>query len=191
MTDTTHVRRDQPIEPTNVELSGERTDRATPPPPPLSQPPTPPSASPEPVPPPRRGTPPPPPPPAGPPWSWGGVMAPQAPPQTLVENHYHYYPTQDRPPRFSVSRLSPAKNGSALVAGLLLLPVTGKVLHVCGDEPGILMAALAVTGILELRTHSRVRSWLVRVLTFNLLVSTVATPAGLHLYGYLLTGVWS
>ncbi|MET8746185.1 hypothetical protein [Streptomyces sp. NPDC004728] len=200
MTDTTHIRHTQPIEPTTVELSGERTDRATPPPPPPpSQPPTPPSASPEPVPPPRRGTPPPPPPPAGPPaappWSWGGggVMAPQAPPAPApVEHHYHYYPAQqDRPPRFSVSRLSPVRNGTALVAGLLLLPVTGKALHICGDEPGVLMAALAIAGILELRTHSRVRSWLVRVLTCNLLVSTVVTPAGLYLYGYLLTGVWS
>lgn len=199
MTDTTHIRHAQPIEPTTVELSGERTDRVTPPPPPPpSQPPTPPPASPEPVPPPRRGTPPPPPPPAGPPaappWSWGGgVMAPQAPPAPApVEHHYHYYPAQqDRPPRFSVSRLSPVRNGAALVAGLLLLPVTGKALHICGDEPGVLMAALAVAGILELRTHSRVRSWLVRVLTCNLLVSTVVTPAGLYLYGYLLTGVWS
>ncbi|MEV7856500.1 hypothetical protein [Streptomyces sp. NPDC088183] len=121
------------------------------------------------------------------------MMAPQAPPAPApVEHHYHYYPAQqDRPPRFSVSRLSPVRNGTALVAGLLLLPVTGKALHICGDEPGVLMAALAIAGILELRTHSRVRSWLVRVLTCNLLVSTVVTPAGLYLYGYLLTGVWS
>ncbi|MFF4179484.1 hypothetical protein [Streptomyces sp. NPDC001750] len=121
-------------------------------------------------------------------------MAVAAPAPAPV-HHHHYYPAQpvqqDRPSGFSVSRLSPLRNGAALVAGLILLPVSGKVFHICGDEPGVLMAALAVAGILELRTHSRVRSWLVRVLTCNLLASSVATPAGLYLYGYLLTGVWS
>ncbi|MGW9120219.1 hypothetical protein ACWGRV_27010 [Streptomyces sp. NPDC055663] len=112
-------------------------------------------------------------------------------------HHHHYYaapPAQhDRPPRFSVSRLSPVRNGTALVAGLILLPVSGKVFHVCGDEPGVMVAALAVAGLLELRSnpHNRIRSWLVRVLTCNLLTSSVVTPAGLYLYGYLLTGVWS
>ncbi|MFE7111113.1 hypothetical protein ACFU98_42850 [Streptomyces sp. NPDC057575] len=181
MTETTHIRHDQPIEPTNVELSGERTDRATPPPP-TGPPPAPPSASPEPVPPPRRRTPP--------------APVPLEPAPSPV-HHHHYYAAQpaqqDRPPRFSVSRLSPVRNGTALVAGLFLLPVSGKVFHVFGDEPGVMMAALAVAGLLELRSnpHSRVRSWLVRVLTCNLLVSSVVTPAGLYLYGYLLTGVWS
>ncbi|GAA1317394.1 hypothetical protein GCM10009647_047190 [Streptomyces sanglieri] len=206
MTDTTHIRHDQPIEPTTVELSGERTDRATPPPP-TEPPPAPPSASPEPVPPPRRRTPPTPPPagppagpparpPAGPPAprDGGGVMAPPAP---APVHHHHYYAAppaqQDRPPRFSVSRLSPVRNGAALVAGLTLLPVSGKAFHVFGDEPGVMMAALAVAGLLELRSnpHDRVRSWLVRVLTCNLLASSVVTPAGLYLYGYLATGVWS
>ncbi|MCX5115200.1 hypothetical protein OOK13_43520 [Streptomyces sp. NBC_00378] len=123
-------------------------------------------------------------------------MAPPAPAPAPV-HHHHYYPTQpaqqDRPPRFSVSRLSPVRNGTALVAGLLLLPASGKVFHVFGDEPGVMMAALAVAGLLELRSnpYNRIRSWLVRVLTFNLLASSVVTPAGLYLYGYLLTGVWS
>ncbi|MEV8103578.1 hypothetical protein [Streptomyces sp. NPDC088135] len=66
----------QPIEPTTVELSGERTDRGAtpPPPPPPSDPPTPPpppgppAAGPEPfLPPPRRSSPPPAGPPATPP----------------------------------------------------------------------------------------------------------------------------
>ncbi|WNI34399.1 hypothetical protein [Streptomyces sp. ITFR-6] len=196
MTDTTQARHDQPIEPTVVELSGERTDTTPPPPPPMDVP--------DPfLPPPRRRTPPTPPPagpPAVPPHSprpGGGVaaMAPPGPaPVTYVTNHYYpVAPEVPAPsPRFSLSRLSPVRNGTALVAGLTLLPVSGKVFHICGDEPGVMMAALAVAGILELRTsHDRVRSWLVRVLTCNILVSTVATPAGLHLYGYLLTGVWS
>ena len=95
--------------------------------------------------------------------------------------------------RFSLSRLSPARNGSALAAGLILLPVSGKVFHVFGDEPGVMMVALAAAGLLELRStaHNRVRSWLIRVLTCNVLASTVATPAGLYLYGFLFTGIWS
>ncbi|MEU4506763.1 hypothetical protein [Streptomyces sp. NPDC024089] len=191
MTDTTHIRHDQPIEPTTVELSGERTDRATPPPPPPTAPPAPPTSPP--AGPPAR-------PPVGPPSprNGGGVMAPPAPaPAPVPVHHHHYYPAQpaqqDRPPRFSISRLSPVRNGTALVAGLLLLPASGKVFHVFGDEPGVMMAALAVAGLLELRgnPYNRIRSWLVRVLTCNLLASSVVTPAGLYLYGYLATGVWS
>ncbi|MFE3151180.1 MULTISPECIES: hypothetical protein [unclassified Streptomyces] len=202
MTDTTHIRHEQPIEPTTVELSGERTDRATPPPPP---PPTAPPA-----PPPRRRTPPTPPPagpPAGPPArppanppaprNGGGVMAPPAPAPAPV-HHHHYYPAppaqQDRPPRFSISRLSPVRNGSALVLGLVFVPDTGKLLHALGDESGVMMAALAATGILELIAHRygwRIRAWLVRALTFNLLASSVVTASGLYMYGSILTGVWS
>ncbi|MFC5889702.1 hypothetical protein [Kitasatospora aburaviensis] len=204
-----------PIEPTTVQLSGERTDGATPPP----QPPTPPSASaPDFVPPPRRETPPPPaqppaappPPPPAPPASggpdlpephewWrrpgggggGGVatMAPPAPaPVTYVTNHYYpAAPAGAVPARFSVARLRPGWNASALVAGLLLVPVTGKVLHVFGDEYGVVMAALLAAGLLELR--HRGRSWLVRVLTCNLIASSAVTAAGLHMYGYIVTGV--
>ncbi|MFF8618139.1 hypothetical protein [Streptomyces sp. NPDC015350] len=194
MTDTTHGR---PIEPTDVQLSTERTDRATPPPPPPpAGPPTPPSAGvPDPfLPPPRRTTPPPAGPPAAPPPPRGdGGVAVAAPAPAPTVHHHHYYPAQpaqqDRPPRFSLSRLHPAWNGTALVGGLLLLPVTGKALHICGDEPGVLMAALAAAGILELR--SRGRSWPVRVLTCNFLASCFVTPAGLYLLGYLFTGVWS
>ncbi|MFJ4799147.1 hypothetical protein [Kitasatospora purpeofusca] len=203
-----------PIEPTNVQLSGERTDGATPPP----KPPTPPAPSvPDFVPPPRRETPPPPaqppaaPPPPPPasgapdlpePHEWwrrpggggggGGVatMAPPAPaPITYVTNH-HYYPAAPAaavPARFSVARLRPAWNASALVAGLMLVPVTGKVLHVFGDEYGVVMAALVATGLLELK--HRGRSWLVRVLTCNLIASSAVTAAGLHMYGYIVTGV--
>ncbi|MER5501295.1 hypothetical protein ABT096_29400 [Streptomyces sp. NPDC002561] len=198
MTDTTHGR---PIEPTDVQLSTERTDNGnTPPPPP--PPPTPPSVPDPFLPPPRRTTPPPagppaaPParPPAAPPPPRGdGGVAVAAPAPAPTVHHHHYYPAQpaqqDRPPRFSLSRLSPLKNGSALVAGLLLLPVTGKALHICGDEPGVLMAALAAAGILELR--KRGRSWPVRVLTCNIVASCFVTPAGLYLLGYLFTGVWS
>ncbi|MCX4970802.1 hypothetical protein OHA98_39875 [Streptomyces sp. NBC_00654] len=103
---------------------------------------------------------------------------------------HHHYPAAPEEPaaggRFSLSRLHPAWNGSALVAGLVLLPVTGKVLHVCGDEPGVLVVALAAAGLLELR--ARGRSWLVRVLTCNLLASSLVTGAGLYLWGYLVTG---
>ncbi|MFF9593858.1 hypothetical protein ACF1FX_32520 [Streptomyces sp. NPDC014646] len=199
MTDTTPSAHGRPIEPTTVELSGERTDsgKTTPPPPP-----TPPRSGPSPVPdpflpPPRRGTPPPAGPPSGPPASWDGGGVAVAAPAPAPVHHHHYYPAQpvqqERPPRFSVSRLSPVRNGTALAAGLFLLPVSGKVFHLFGDEPGAMVAALAVAGILELcsNPHDRVRSWLVRVLTCNLLASSVTTPAGLYLYGYLLTGVWS
>ena len=121
-------------------------------------------------------------------------MAVAAPAPAPAVHHHHYYPAQpvqqDRPPRFSVSRLNPVRNGAALVGGLILLPVTGKALHICGDEPGVLVAALAVTGILEVCAHRPAESWLVRVLTCNLLASCVATPAGLHLISYLVTGVW-
>ncbi|MEV8455530.1 hypothetical protein AB0467_28440 [Streptomyces sp. NPDC052095] len=125
-------------------------------------------------------------------------MAPQAPPPVPVEHHYHYYPAQpvqqDRPSRFSVSRLSPARNGSALVLGLIFVPDTGKLFHALGDEPGVMAASLAVAGILELRRRSRnwlVRAWLIRALTWNLLASSVVTASGLYMYGSLLTGVWS
>ncbi|MFE7617876.1 hypothetical protein [Streptomyces sp. NPDC057496] len=202
MTDTTHGR---PIEPTDVKLSTERTDNGTTPPPPPPPPPTPPSVPDPFLPPPRRTTPPPagppaaPParPPAAPPPPRGdGGVAVAAPAPAPTVHHHHYYPAQpaqERPPRFSVSRLSPLRNGTALVAGLVLLPVTGKVLHVFGDEPGVLMAALAVAGLLELRSnpYDRLRSWLVRVLTCNIVASCFVTPAGLYLLGYLFTGVWS
>ncbi|TBO58881.1 hypothetical protein EYS09_14970 [Streptomyces kasugaensis] len=115
-------------------------------------------------------------------------MAP--PPVTYVTNNY--YPAAPggpvAPARFSLSRLHPAWNGSALVAGLLLVPVTGKILHICGDEPGVMMAALAAAGLLELR--SRGRSWVARVLTCNVIASSLVTASGLYMYGYLVTGVW-
>ncbi|MER5747139.1 hypothetical protein ABT097_28205 [Streptomyces sp. NPDC002225] len=126
------------------------------------------------------------------------MMAPQAPPAPApVEHHHHYYPAQpvqQGPPRFSVSRLSPVRNGSALVLGLIFVPDTGKLLHALGDEPGVMMAALAVAGVLELRRRGRnwlVRAWLIRALTWNLLASSVVTASGLYMYGSILTGVWS
>ncbi|MGI5262459.1 hypothetical protein [Streptomyces angustmyceticus] len=183
---------DQPIEidPLMVELSTERTDRGTQPPPPGPPGPfLPPQWSGNP--PPSSGPPtvPPPPPPADGP---GGGIATTAPPASVTYVTNHYYPLAPSAPaeqgRFRIGRLHPAWNGSALVAGLFLVPGTSTVLNtVFGDEYGVMMAALALTGLLELR--HRGRSWLVRALTCNLLASSVVTGAGLHMYGYIVTGV--
>ncbi|MFI5534512.1 hypothetical protein ACIA8O_38855 [Kitasatospora sp. NPDC051853] len=217
---------DQPIEPSpsDIQLSGERTDGADIPP----KPPVPPSnALPDFMPPPRSETPPPPPqPPAAPPpppptpptsggaglpepheW-WrggrggggGGVATAPAPvyasaPPT-VHNHNYYYPAPvapagppatAAPPQFSLKRLHPLWNLSALVVGALCVPGTDQVLHIFGDEYGVLLAGLIAAGIAELRYRGRV--WVVRALSFNLLSCTVATEAGLHLLGWTLTGV--
>ncbi|MFJ3714023.1 MULTISPECIES: hypothetical protein [unclassified Streptomyces] len=193
MTDTTYTRHDPPIEPTTVELSGERTDSVPPPAsptgpsvdgadwfglPPRRTPPTPPPVGPPAVPPP-------------PPVSGGGMAAvvPPGAPVTYVTNHYYPdAPMGSAPARFTLSRLNPAWNGAALVVGLLLVPVTGKLLHALGDEPGVIMAALAAAGLLELRRRGR--SWVARVLTCNVVASSFVTPAGLYVYGYLVTGAW-
>lgn len=176
---------------TRVRLSTERTDEGLRPPPP----PGPPKS----FLPPRPG---PPPPPSGPPeflppppasgGAGGGIAttAPPAPAPVYVTNHYHL--AVPAPPaaqgRFRISRLHPAWNASALVAGLLLVPGTSAILNnVFGGEYGVMMAALACAGLLELR--HRGRSWPIRALTYNLLASSAVTAAGLHMYGYIVTGV--
>ncbi|GGX55798.1 hypothetical protein [Streptomyces noursei] len=172
---------------TRVTLSTERTDEGTPSPPSPPGPFLPPQW---PSPPPPSGPPTilPPPPPGGP----GGGIAAQAPPvpaPVYVTNHY--YPAVPEAParqgRFRISRLHPAWNVSALVAGLLLVPDTSRLMNLFGDEYGVMMGALALTGLLELRFRGR--SWLVRVLTCNLVASSAVTAAGLHMYGVIVTGV--
>ncbi|MFE2728376.1 hypothetical protein [Kitasatospora sp. NPDC059327] len=210
---------DQPIEPTVVQLSGERTDGATPPP----KPPTPPaSAAPDFLPPPRRETPPPPaaspPPPPNPPASgapdlpdphewWrrpgsgggGGVATAPAPtpvyapatPVTYVTNN-HYYPAAPAEPalpaRFSPARLRPAWNGTAAVAGLLLVPVTA---HLDSDLYVVVYLAAGLAAIGELvAVMKRQRSgWLVRLLSCHVVWISVLTPVGLHAIGQIFTGV--
>ncbi|MFJ7912623.1 hypothetical protein [Kitasatospora sp. NPDC096204] len=198
---------DQPIEPTRVELSGERGG-ATPPPPP-SEPPTvgAPDGS---VPPPRRGDPPPsgPPPGAGglpEPGEWwrrpgggrgGGVATAPAPvfaPPAEV-HHHHYYPAAPAPaapagPRFDVRRIRPVANGLAAATGVLLAkgPVN-EFFHLFTDPMGLPLLGLAVSAVLEWRWHRYQVWWPVRVFTFSMISSLAITPAGQQLIGYVMTG---
>ncbi|MFJ7280290.1 hypothetical protein [Kitasatospora sp. NPDC098663] len=218
---------DQPIEPTVVELSGERADSAPPagtpdaflPPPRRSAPPSP-AGPPVAPPPPPAGPPavPPPPPPSGPPPGAAGLPEPgewwhrpgggggggggvatapapayaAAPPVTYVHNHYYPAapaPTAPAPPRFAISRIRPVATGLALAVGVIVArSLWNPTLHVFGDEPGVLLAGLTGALLLEYRFLGQ-RVWPVRVLTFSLVSSLALTPAGLHLVGYLTTGV--
>ncbi|MGV9315188.1 hypothetical protein ACWDR0_23840 [Streptomyces sp. NPDC003691] len=184
-----------PIEPTRVVLSGERGDAAGTPPPSSSTPP--PADLPAAPPPPDGGAP-------GLPeprdwWSRGGgsvATAPTAapvyvtaPPVTYV-THNHFYPAVQTggPARFSVARLRPVWNGSAAVAGLLLVPVTGQL---DPDAFGAVYAAaaVAVVGELGARMKHRRSGWLVRALSWHVVLISFLTPAGIHALSYLFTGV--
>lgn len=124
-------------------------------------------------------------------------MAPPGGPATYVTNN-HYYPAApaaQAPPKFTFARLKPVKNGSALIGGLILLQPTSQFLHVTGDEPGMMIALLVAAGLLELLRLARrrewvIRAWLIRAVTFDVLAASVSTGAGLHLFGYLVAGVW-
>ncbi|MFB6881229.1 hypothetical protein ACFCY8_10385 [Streptomyces noursei] len=167
---------------TRVTLSTERTDEGTQPflPPQWPSPPPPPSGPPTVL----------PPSPPGGPGSGIATTTHPAPAPVYVTNNY--YPAVPEAPaaqgRFRISRLHPAWNASALVAGLLLVPDTSTLMNTLfGNEYGVMMAALALTGLLELRFRGR--SWLVRALTCNLVASSTVTAAGLHMYGVIVTGV--
>ncbi|MEU5239759.1 hypothetical protein ACH4UR_25105 [Streptomyces lydicus] len=178
---------------TRVKLSTEATDEATQPPPPPSPP--------EPFLPPQLSSPPPPPsgtptvlPPSPPRGPGSGIATTEPPAPAMVYVTNNYYPAVPEAPaaqgRFRISRLHSAWNASALAAGLLLVPDTTTLINYL-DQYGVVMGALALTGLLELRFRGRacLGSWLVRALTCNLVASSAVTAAGLHMYGVIVTGV--
>lgn len=203
---------DQPIEPTRVELSGERGGTPPPPPPPPpSEPPTV-GMSDAFLPPPRRGDAPPPPPSGPPPGSGGGGLpepgewwrkpdggrgggvatapAPVYAPPAEV-HHHHYYPATPAPaaapPRFQIGRIRPVANGVCLIAGAVIArTVWNPLLHTADDPSGMPMLGLIVSAVLEWRWR-RYRVWPVRVFTCSWCWTLAITPAGQELVSYVMT----
>jgi hypothetical protein len=139
------------------------------------------------VPAPRPSSPPPPLagywPPPPPPGYW--PLAPAGPINVVVTMQ------PARQPLLSWSRLHPLWNLTAGLAGLVLVPETNKLLHIAGDQPGVIYtAALSVLVAEAAAMMKRRRSgWLVRAATWHVALLAVLTPAGLHALSLPFTGV--
>ncbi|GLW58097.1 hypothetical protein [Kitasatospora phosalacinea] len=132
-------------------------------------------------------------------WSGGGggtatMVAPvYLPPAPVTYTYNHIVQAAPAAPlerRFDVRRIRPVRNGLALAIGTVIArAVWNPVLHVFGDEPGVLLAGLVGALLLEWAHHDKLKiRWLVRVHTCSWAAAGIVTPAGLLGIAFIGTG---
>ncbi|MFD7731887.1 hypothetical protein ACFV6F_16050 [Kitasatospora phosalacinea] len=132
-------------------------------------------------------------------WSGGGgtatMVAPAYLPPAPVTYTYNHIvqtaaPAAPLERRFDVRRIRPVRNGLALAIGTVIArAVWNPVLHVFGDEPGVLLLGLTGALLLEWAHHDKPKvRWLVRVHTCSWAAAGIVTPAGLLGIAFIGTG---